>query len=100
VFCLCCINANEVDVHRGPILLASTLNGTLVGISKHSGTILWSLEEGPVLTVDSASSNTPLFLPNPQDGSLYTILDDKEMLEVRMGPERYQCYVHHILSGH
>ena len=74
-----------------------------------------------MLTVDSASSNTlvagvmysllwltcsvlifssPLFLPNPQDGSLYTILDDKEMLEVRMGPERYQCYVHHILSGH
>jgi hypothetical protein len=56
-----------------------------------------------VLTVDSASSNTlvagvmysllwltcsvlifssPLFLPNPQDGSLYTILDDKEMLEL------------------
>uniref|UniRef100_H2ZJM4 non-specific serine/threonine protein kinase n=1 Tax=Ciona savignyi TaxID=51511 RepID=H2ZJM4_CIOSA len=57
-----------------PLLLISTLDGTLHAVSKRTGLVKWKIDENPVLTVPSESTTTikgPTFLPDPHDGSLY-----------------------------
>uniref|UniRef100_A0AAQ4RVZ7 Serine/threonine-protein kinase/endoribonuclease IRE1 n=1 Tax=Gasterosteus aculeatus aculeatus TaxID=481459 RepID=A0AAQ4RVZ7_GASAC len=50
------------------LLFVSTLDGNLHAVSKKSGAIKWTLKEDPVLQVP-----TPAFLPDPNDGSLYSL---------------------------
>ena len=59
----------------GAILLASSLEGTLVAINQASGEILWELDDEPVVRspYDSAKPVLPAFLPDPKDGSIYMI---------------------------
>ncbi|KAK8755816.1 hypothetical protein V5799_001475 [Amblyomma americanum] len=54
-----------------PLILVSTLDGTLHAIEKKSGTIRWSRKEEPVLKVPADVSKRTSFLPDPKDGSLY-----------------------------
>ncbi|XP_051996106.1 serine/threonine-protein kinase/endoribonuclease IRE1-like isoform X1 [Xyrauchen texanus] len=54
------------------LLFVSTLDGNLHAVSKRSGTIKWTLKEDPVLQVPTHVSE-PAFLPDPHDGSLYTL---------------------------
>ncbi|XP_076808770.1 serine/threonine-protein kinase/endoribonuclease IRE1-like isoform X2 [Clavelina lepadiformis] len=59
---------------KDPLLLISTLDGTLHAVSKRTGIVQWKLDEGPVLHVPMESATTikgPTFLPDPHDGSLY-----------------------------
>uniref|UniRef100_A0A672LY02 Serine/threonine-protein kinase/endoribonuclease IRE1 n=1 Tax=Sinocyclocheilus grahami TaxID=75366 RepID=A0A672LY02_SINGR len=46
------------------LLFVSTLDGNLHAVSKRSGTIKWTLKEGTYM---------PAFLPDPNDGSLYSL---------------------------
>ncbi|KAM7296392.1 serine/threonine-protein kinase/endoribonuclease IRE1 [Ixodes scapularis] len=54
-----------------PIILVSTLEGTLYAIEKKSGNIRWSRKEEPVLKVPFDLTKRTSFLPDPKDGSLY-----------------------------
>lgn len=54
-----------------PLVLVSTLDGTLHAIEKKSGSIRWSRQEEPVLKVPADVSKRTSFLPDPKDGSLY-----------------------------
>lgn len=45
LFSLLC-SQQHLDIHRGPVMLVSTLNGTLYAVSKHTGTVLWALNDG------------------------------------------------------
>uniref|UniRef100_A0A8C5R3N3 Endoplasmic reticulum to nucleus signaling 1 n=1 Tax=Leptobrachium leishanense TaxID=445787 RepID=A0A8C5R3N3_9ANUR len=56
------------------LLFVSTLDGSLHAVSKRTGSIKWTLKEGnPVLLVLMSLSFRPAFLPDPNDGSLYTL---------------------------
>uniref|UniRef100_A0A8C6VA56 Serine/threonine-protein kinase/endoribonuclease IRE1 n=1 Tax=Naja naja TaxID=35670 RepID=A0A8C6VA56_NAJNA len=50
----------------------STLDGSLHAVSKRTGSIKWTLKEDPVLQVP-LHMEEPAFLPDPNDGSLYTL---------------------------
>ncbi|XP_049523631.1 serine/threonine-protein kinase/endoribonuclease IRE1-like isoform X2 [Dermacentor silvarum] len=54
-----------------PLILVSTLDGTLHAVEKKSGSIRWSRKEEPVLKVPADVSKRTSFLPDPKDGSLY-----------------------------
>ncbi|KAM5126409.1 LOW QUALITY PROTEIN: serine/threonine-protein kinase/endoribonuclease IRE1-like, partial [Mantella aurantiaca] len=54
------------------LLFVSTLDGSLHAVTKRSGAIRWTLKEDPVLQVPSHVEE-PAFLPDPNDGSLYTL---------------------------
>ncbi|XP_069604821.1 serine/threonine-protein kinase/endoribonuclease IRE1 [Ranitomeya imitator] len=54
------------------LLFVSTLDGSLHAVSKRTGAITWTLKEDPVLQVPSHVEE-PAFLPDPNDGSLYTL---------------------------
>lgn len=54
-----------------PLILLSTLEGTLYAIEKKSGNIRWSRKEEPVLKVPPEVTKRTSFLPDPKDGSLY-----------------------------
>lgn len=54
-----------------PLVLVSTLDGTLHAIEKKSGNIRWSRKEEPVLKVPADVTKRTSFLPDPKDGSLY-----------------------------
>ena len=41
-----------------PLLLISTLDGTLHAVNKRTGTVKWKLDEDPVLNVPMESSTT------------------------------------------
>uniref|UniRef100_A0A8C0GLA8 Serine/threonine-protein kinase/endoribonuclease IRE1 n=1 Tax=Chelonoidis abingdonii TaxID=106734 RepID=A0A8C0GLA8_CHEAB len=47
------------------LLFVSTLDGSLHAVSKRTGSIKWALKEGEY--------EVPAFLPDPNDGSLYTL---------------------------
>uniref|UniRef100_A0A8D2KT56 Serine/threonine-protein kinase/endoribonuclease IRE1 n=1 Tax=Varanus komodoensis TaxID=61221 RepID=A0A8D2KT56_VARKO len=47
------------------LLFVSTLDGSLHAVSKRTGSIKWTLKEGEY--------ERPAFLPDPNDGSLYTL---------------------------
>ncbi|XP_064478803.1 serine/threonine-protein kinase/endoribonuclease IRE1-like [Ornithodoros turicata] len=54
-----------------PMILLSTLDGTLFALEKKTGTIHWSRKEEPVLKVPASVTQSTSFLPDPKDGSLY-----------------------------
>ncbi|KQK81807.1 hypothetical protein AAES_77214 [Amazona aestiva] len=54
------------------LLFVSTLDGSLHAVSKRTGAIKWTLKEDPVLQVP-IHVEEPAFLPDPNDGSLYTL---------------------------
>ncbi|KAJ1129588.1 hypothetical protein NDU88_007955 [Pleurodeles waltl] len=54
------------------LLFVSTLDGSLHAVSKRTGSIKWTLNEDPVLQVPTHVEE-PAFLPDPNDGSLYTL---------------------------
>ncbi|KAM8824539.1 serine/threonine-protein kinase/endoribonuclease IRE1 isoform 1-T1 [Synchiropus picturatus] len=54
------------------LLFVSTLDGNLHAVSKKSGSIKWTLKEDPVLQVPTHVAE-PAFLPDPNDGSLYSL---------------------------
>ncbi|XP_048410869.1 serine/threonine-protein kinase/endoribonuclease IRE1 [Stegostoma tigrinum] len=54
------------------LLFISTLDGNLHAVSKQTGSIKWTLKEDPVLQVPMHLTE-PAFLPDPNDGSLYTL---------------------------
>uniref|UniRef100_T1INI5 non-specific serine/threonine protein kinase n=1 Tax=Strigamia maritima TaxID=126957 RepID=T1INI5_STRMM len=55
------------------LLLIATLDGSLHAVNKNNGEIQWILKEEPVLKVPIEVSKTPIFLPDPKDGSLYVL---------------------------
>ena len=74
------------DIAQERILLASTLDGTLVALSSHTGEIIWSLKEKPTVkspnVMHEGKPVLPVFLPDPKDGSIYTTGDnDQNILE-------------------
>ncbi|RWS12890.1 eukaryotic translation initiation factor 2-alpha kinase-like protein, partial [Dinothrombium tinctorium] len=59
-----------------PNLLVVTLNGSIYAIGKRSGRVKWSLSEQSLVKLPSAPNSSaelksPLFLPDPKDGSIY-----------------------------
>uniref|UniRef100_A0A8D3DFZ8 Serine/threonine-protein kinase/endoribonuclease IRE1 n=1 Tax=Scophthalmus maximus TaxID=52904 RepID=A0A8D3DFZ8_SCOMX len=60
------LNAGTVSLPES-LLFVSTLDGNLHAVSKKSGSIKWTLKEGKRRTRE------PAFLPDPNDGSLYSM---------------------------
>uniref|UniRef100_UPI00358E3207 serine/threonine-protein kinase/endoribonuclease IRE1 isoform X2 n=1 Tax=Myxine glutinosa TaxID=7769 RepID=UPI00358E3207 len=54
------------------LLFVSTLDGRMHAVNKRTGDIKWTLKEDAVLQVPMHLSE-PAFLPDPSDGSLYTL---------------------------
>lgn len=63
-----------------PVLLVSTLDGTLYALEKHTGKIKWKINEEalvrlPAMKLEKSNQTLnfadPLLLPDPKDGSLY-----------------------------
>nr|XP_020638250.1 serine/threonine-protein kinase/endoribonuclease IRE1 [Pogona vitticeps] len=68
-----CGNANSVTLPE-TLLFVSTLDGSFHAVSKRTGSIKWTLKEDPVLQVPLQMEDPrPAFLPDPNDGSLYTL---------------------------
>ena len=55
------------------IILLSTIEGTLIAISKKTGLIKWKLEDQPVIKLSRELSEVFNLLPDPKDGSLYVL---------------------------
>ncbi|KAK3929300.1 Serine/threonine-protein kinase/endoribonuclease IRE2 [Frankliniella fusca] len=55
------------------LLLLSTLDGSLYAVDRHTGITQWQLKDEPAVKVpvDASKAVSPLFLPDPKDGSLY-----------------------------
>ncbi|XP_043926387.1 serine/threonine-protein kinase/endoribonuclease IRE1 [Protopterus annectens] len=70
-FQMCLENPNTVTLPE-TLLFVSTLDGSLHAVSKRTGAIKWTLKEDPVLQVPTLVEE-PAFLPDPNDGSLYTL---------------------------
>ncbi|GCB80293.1 hypothetical protein scyTo_0016150 [Scyliorhinus torazame] len=66
----CCGSSSTVLPET--LLFISTLDGSLHAVSKQTGSIKWTLKEDPVLQVPMHLTE-PAFLPDPNDGSLYTL---------------------------
>uniref|UniRef100_A0A8D0GK82 Serine/threonine-protein kinase/endoribonuclease IRE1 n=1 Tax=Sphenodon punctatus TaxID=8508 RepID=A0A8D0GK82_SPHPU len=70
----CCIKGWTSVTYslKETLLFVSTLDGSLHAVSKRTGSIKWTLKEDPVLQVPTHVEE-PAFLPDPNDGSLYTL---------------------------
>ncbi|KZC13752.1 PREDICTED: serine/threonine-protein kinase/endoribonuclease IRE1 [Dufourea novaeangliae] len=78
------LNTELVPEQDEPLLIFSTLDGSLVGIEQRSGNILWRQSDEPIVKVPvdiSRASTTPMFLPDPKDGSLYIFGAETEALK-------------------
>ncbi|KOX79225.1 Serine/threonine-protein kinase/endoribonuclease ire-1 [Melipona quadrifasciata] len=66
-----------------PLLIFSTLDGSLVGIKQRSGNVLWRQSDEPIVKVpvDLDKTSMPMFLPDPKDGSLYVFGAETEALK-------------------
>lgn len=64
------------------LILVSTLDGSLVALSKTTGTIKWRLAEEPVIKLSNNKELTKAYnlLPDPKDGSLYMLGSGTESL--------------------
>ena len=63
-----------------PVLLVSTLDGTLYALEKNTGKMKWKISEEPLVKLpdmkldksnQTLNFDDPLLLPDPKDGSLY-----------------------------
>lgn len=63
------------EYHDDHLLLLSTLDGSLYGVDRLTGITQWQLKDEPVVKVpvDASKAVTPMFLPDPKDGSLYVL---------------------------
>lgn len=61
----------EVEESKDSPIFLSTLDGTLIAVSRNTGKTLWTLKEDPVLKTPLNIHKSPMFLTNPKDGSLY-----------------------------
>ncbi|XP_392044.2 serine/threonine-protein kinase/endoribonuclease IRE1 isoform X2 [Apis mellifera] len=66
-----------------PLLIFSTLDGSLIGIKQRSGNILWRQNDEPIVKVpvELGRTSMPMFLPDPKDGSLYVFGTETEALK-------------------
>ncbi|KAG8234700.1 hypothetical protein J437_LFUL014316 [Ladona fulva] len=73
--------------YSDPLLLISTLDGSLFGVSQRTGHIRWKINEEPAVKapIDYENEVIPQFLPNPKDGSLY-ILSGHEQDDLKKFP--------------
>jgi len=53
------------------MLFVSTLDGAFHAVKKNSGGIKWTIKENPILKSPVKANPGGIFLPDPQDGSLY-----------------------------
>uniref|UniRef100_A0A914VVH6 Pyrrolo-quinoline quinone repeat domain-containing protein n=1 Tax=Plectus sambesii TaxID=2011161 RepID=A0A914VVH6_9BILA len=58
-------------------VFVSTLNGELLAMNPRTGHIKWMLKEEPVLRVPVTVQHGYTFLPDPQDGSLYLLIEGR-----------------------
>ncbi|XP_003699825.1 serine/threonine-protein kinase/endoribonuclease Ire1 isoform X2 [Megachile rotundata] len=72
-----------ISEQEDPLLMFSTLDGFLIGIEQRSGKVLWQQRDEPIVKVplDLATTSTPMFLPDPKDGSLYIFGKETETLK-------------------
>ncbi|KRT82319.1 hypothetical protein AMK59_3942 [Oryctes borbonicus] len=65
------------------LLLFSTLDGNLHGLEQQTGKKRWKINDRPVVQVPVNTSDAivPLFLPDPRDGSLYLLGNNREPLK-------------------
>lgn len=63
------------------MLFVSTLSGSFYSVNHNAGRIIWQLSEDPVLRVPLDFAAGPSFLPDPKDGSLYTISSNHEPIK-------------------
>ncbi|XP_074099180.1 serine/threonine-protein kinase/endoribonuclease Ire1 isoform X1 [Cotesia typhae] len=89
LLCICCVLAQQdpevtfkslsknrstslISEQDDPLLLFLTISGSFVGVGQQSGKIRWRQDNEPVVKVPYDVSHTsPMFLPDPKDGSLY-----------------------------
>ncbi|XP_006624186.1 serine/threonine-protein kinase/endoribonuclease IRE1 isoform X1 [Apis dorsata] len=70
-----------------PLLIFSTLDGSLIGIKQRSGNVLWRQNDAFVtepivkVPVELGRTSMPMFLPDPKDGSLYVFGTETEALK-------------------
>ncbi|XP_016907097.1 serine/threonine-protein kinase/endoribonuclease IRE1 isoform X2 [Apis cerana] len=66
-----------------PLLIFSTLDGSLIGIKQRSGNVLWRQNDEPIVKVpvELGRTSMPMFLPDPKDGSLYVFGTETEALK-------------------
>ncbi|XP_076175051.1 serine/threonine-protein kinase/endoribonuclease Ire1 isoform X2 [Ptiloglossa arizonensis] len=76
-------NTELIPEQDDPLLMFSTLDGFLVGIEQRSGNVLWRQSDEPIIKVpvDLSQASTPMFLPDPKDGSLYAFGTETEALK-------------------
>ncbi|XP_076648630.1 serine/threonine-protein kinase/endoribonuclease Ire1 [Halictus rubicundus] len=77
-------NTELVPEQDEPLLIFSTLDGSLIGVEQRSGHILWQQSNEPVVKMPidiSRASTVPMFLPDPKDGSLYIFGAETEALK-------------------
>lgn len=75
------VHGNELakkEDHR--LLIFSTLDGYLYGINRETGSIKWKIKDKSVVQVPRKAPDEflPMFLPDPQGGSLYLVGNGKE----------------------
>ncbi|VDO98820.1 unnamed protein product [Soboliphyme baturini] len=58
------------------ILFVSTINGDIAAVDAATGALRWSVKETPIVRSTFPTESHFTFLPNPQDGSLYTLTED------------------------
>nr|XP_034191794.1 serine/threonine-protein kinase/endoribonuclease IRE1 isoform X2 [Osmia lignaria] len=76
-------NTELIPEQDDPLLMFSTLDGSLIGIEQRSGKVLWRQSDEPIVKVpvDLATTSTPMFLPDPKDGSLYVFGAETEAVK-------------------
>ena len=62
-------------------ILLSLLDGRLLSVDVNTGSLLWSLQEDPILSMPADKTTRLNFFPNPKDGSLYFYSKIKENVE-------------------
>ncbi|XP_044252297.1 serine/threonine-protein kinase/endoribonuclease IRE1-like [Tribolium madens] len=72
--------AHETDER---LLVFATLSGDLVGVESQTGRIRWKIKDKPIVQVpvDTTNAIIPIFLPDPRDGSLYLLGNNREPLK-------------------
>ncbi|XP_065338464.1 serine/threonine-protein kinase/endoribonuclease ire-1 isoform X2 [Cloeon dipterum] len=73
---------NTALLEDNPLLLVSTLGGSLIAIEQDTGDIRWEISNDPAVMVPfdmeiNFASKEHLFLPDPKDGSLYLLANGK-----------------------
>ncbi|XP_059472243.1 serine/threonine-protein kinase/endoribonuclease IRE1 [Neocloeon triangulifer] len=63
-------------LHDNPLIFVSTLGGSLIAVEQKTGDVRWKILNDPAVKVPVDKEKaiaSPLFLPDPKDGSLYML---------------------------